>query len=190
MSAVPTTEPTESVAPSIGRAYDELASGLLRLAEALRQGDLSSPSPAPGVRPAPPRGGGGDEAGAPAPRALVAAPPGAGSLGDAPADTPGTAGDRLLATAAIEVLKTGVVVLAVYQGLLSLLPAPERPRFAPAAASVAPATPPAVPAAGQASPAVSTGVPSVTPVALVAAGGQPPEVEVDGDGRTEPTAVP
>ncbi|MGD9797481.1 MAG: hypothetical protein AB7H43_01745 [Acidimicrobiia bacterium] len=190
MSAVPTTEPTESVAPSIGRAYDELASGLLRLAEAVRQGDLSSLSPAPGARPAPPRGGGDDEAGAPAPRALVAAPPG-DALGDAPADAPGAAGDRLLATAAIEVLKTGVVVLAVYQGLLSLLPAPERPRFAPdAASSLAPAPAPAAPAAGQASPAVSTGVPSVAPVALVAAGGQPPEVEVDGDGRTEPKAVP
>jgi hypothetical protein len=76
---------------------------------------------------------------------------------------------------AAEVVKSGLVVLVAYQGLLTLLPAPERPRFAPAA---------------EASPAGTTGLRSVVGAAHAAAGGQLREVEVDVDGGSGRKALP
>ncbi len=151
--SIPTTVVPAGVLPApttIGRAYGELAEGLRELAEALRRGDgviVAGPRPAFLVVPAP-----------------------------APAPTGGAA-SQMVATMAVEVVKTGLVVLAVYQGLLTLLPAPERPRFAP------------VPS--EASPAAAGGLPSVVATAApAAAGGQLREVEAHVDGRSRFTAAP
>lgn len=153
MSAVPITIATERLpATTMGRAYAELADGLYELADALRRGDVAVFA-------------------APRPPALVLVPPvPTGEVRRAFSTS------HLVTTMATEVVKTGLVVLVAYQGLLTLLPAPERPRFASEA--------------GEASPAAAPVVPSLDAAATAAAGGRVREVEADVDGRSRVTTAP
>jgi hypothetical protein len=154
MSAMPVTFSIDPVPTTIARAYDELADGLGRLATALHRGDLTGLIP--------PR----RFAGHLAPVEGLWSVPVAGS----------PRGERFLASMGLELLKTGVFVLAAYQGLLTVLPAPDRPTFAPSAVAV--------------SPPGNTVLPSVTSAAQRAVDGQLREVEVDGNDRSRHTAVP
>jgi hypothetical protein len=160
MSVATAPMTTELLPSTIARAYEDLADGLQGLATALRRGELVTfvvPLP---WEPLP-------TVWDPAVRVLAEAPD---------ARPARLASSGLVTTMAIEVVKTSLVVLVAYQGLLSLMPAPERPRFAPAT--------------GEASPSLTTGLPSVVEAAHAAASGQHREVEVDVDGRSRFTAVP
>jgi hypothetical protein len=176
MSAEPTTIPMEPIPATIARAYAELAVGLGRLTDGVERGDVRSLLPGSGISL--------DLVGT---RPLIVLPGDPIVIPDRAVERPHGAievpepeGRRLvdnrLAAMAIELTKTAAVVLVVYQGALSFLPAPPRPHFAPARA--------------EASPAVKAVLPSVTPAAPTAADGQQTEVEVDGDGSSQPTAVP
>ncbi|HEY2331756.1 MAG TPA: hypothetical protein VGH94_07530 [Acidimicrobiales bacterium] len=155
MSAGPATISMQPDPLVLSRAYDELVDGLTRLAESVRRGDLArvvAPRPAPFVVPT---------------WTVPTAVPDVRAARRA---------EHLFKSVAVEAVKTGLVALVLYQGLIMVLPAPDRPRFAP-------------PPTG-ASPAAAAHLPNVAPAARAAASGRHTEVEVDGDRRSQLTVLP